>query len=144
MCLSLLQKRGSHTRMQPISFTLSPINETNVAVFKATRLAALLESPSAFGSTHEQESRLSDADWLKRAAESSGDRRVGFLALSSSGACGIVSGCVDDDDSSLIELTSMWVAPTYRRRGIGGSLIDAVVEWARGREAGRLRLNVTQ
>lgn len=129
--------------MRAISFTLSPINETNVAVFKATRLSALRESPRAFGSTHAQESQLSDSDWLKRATDWSGDRRVGFLALSDSGACGIVGACVDDDDFSLIELTSMWVAPTHRRWGIGRSLIEAVVDWARGHGTVRIRLTVT-
>lgn len=129
--------------MRKISFTLRPINETNVVIFKMTRLAALLESPSAFGSTHAQESQLSDADWLKRATEWSSDRRIGFLVLSDRNACGIVGACVDDHDSSLIDLTSMWVAPTCRRCGIGRALIDAVVDWARRRGTGRIRLTVT-
>src|SRR5437868_1927473 len=129
--------------MRAILFTLSPINETNVAAFRATRLAALLESPRAFGSTHAQESQLSDSDWLKRALNWSSDRRIGLLALSDSNACGMVGACSDEHDSSLIDLTSMWVSPTFRRCGIGHALIDAVVDWARGRGASRIRLTVT-
>src|SRR5437870_4321040 len=124
--------------MRVIPYTLDAVNEHNVSAFKAARLAALLESPGAFGSTYATESQFSDGDWLKRATEWSSDRRVGYLAISESKACGIVGACVDEHEWSMIHLISMWVAPSRRRYGIGRCLIDAVVDWACGRNAGRI------
>jgi ribosomal protein S18 acetylase RimI-like enzyme len=37
----------------------------------------------------------------------------------------------------------MWVAPEVRREGMGRRLIEAVVEWARGREMRDVKLMVT-
>ena len=35
---------------------------------------------------------------------------------------------------------ALWVAPDSRRRGVGASLLDAVIEWARARGFTRLEL----
>jgi ribosomal protein S18 acetylase RimI-like enzyme len=37
----------------------------------------------------------------------------------------------------------MWVAPTHRRQGIGQTLVEAVVTWARSRKIRTLLLLVT-
>ena len=36
----------------------------------------------------------------------------------------------------------MWVAPEVRRRGVGGALVDAVINWARSSDVDRLLLDV--
>lgn len=41
-------------------------------------------------------------------------------------------------------LTSLWVNPRFRGRGLGTALIEAVVEWARGRDLSQILLWVTQ
>lgn len=41
-------------------------------------------------------------------------------------------------------VVSVWVAPEARRRRLGRRLLDAVVEWARERQIGTLRLWVTE
>jgi len=122
---------------------LEPINTTNAMVFKAVRLAALLESPSAFGSTYAKESQYSDADWLKRAAVWTSARSIGYLAIYERNACGIVAAFVDELEASKVRVVSMWVAPTHRRSGIGRSSIRAVVDWARERGALAVHLMVT-
>ena len=37
----------------------------------------------------------------------------------------------------------MWVAPAYRRLGIGAQLVNAIVDWVRAEGARTLRLIVT-
>jgi ribosomal protein S18 acetylase RimI-like enzyme len=40
-------------------------------------------------------------------------------------------------------VVSMWVAPEVRRGGVGKRLMEAVVEWARGRAMRDVKLMVT-
>ena len=61
--------------------TLQPITPAVAAAFKAVRLNALLDSPSAFGSTHSKEVQLSDTDWQDRAAQWNSNRSIGYLAI---------------------------------------------------------------
>src|SRR5215212_535340 len=52
-----------------------------------------------------------------------------FIAYDEGRPVGMVAGRIVD---GVAELTSMWVAPEARRRGIGNGLIDRVVEWSAG------------
>ncbi|HTV48793.1 MAG TPA: GNAT family N-acetyltransferase [Phycisphaerae bacterium] len=123
--------------------TLEQITPSNALVFKAVRLAALQDSPSAFGGTFAKESQLNDVDWLKRAAVWSNDRSVGYIVMDAGNACGIAAAFLDERDSLKAHLISMWVAPAYRRRGIGRLLIEAINTWACTRGAHMLQLMVT-
>jgi ribosomal protein S18 acetylase RimI-like enzyme len=122
---------------------LEPVTVTNVSIYKAVRLCALQDTPSAFGSTYARESQLTDADWMDRAARSDGERRVMYLAMDGDAACGIAGDYLDEVDASRAYLISMWTAPTHRRLGVGRLLVDAVIGWARLRGAGTLLLMVT-
>jgi ribosomal protein S18 acetylase RimI-like enzyme len=138
---------------------LHPITATNVQLFKSIRLAALKDSPTAFGSTFARESQLSDADWLQRATDWNSDRSVAYLAIDDPTArdeprrtacgeprrtaCGIAAAYLDEHDPRTAHLVSMWVAPTHRRRGVGRLLIDAINAWAQTKRATNLQLMVT-
>ena len=122
---------------------LEPITPQNAMVFKAVRLRALQDMPSAFGSTYAKESQLTDADWIKRALQWNSERSAAFLAMDGQTACGIVGSFLDQDDATRAHLVSMWTAPTHRRRGIGRLLVNEVLGWARLREARTLQLMVT-
>jgi ribosomal protein S18 acetylase RimI-like enzyme len=124
--------------------TLQPIAPRCAADYKAVRLRALLDSPSAFGSTYAKESLLTDADWEKRAAQwNSVDRSTAYLARDGDDACGLVAGFLDQDEPNRAHLVSMWVAPTRRRRGVGRLLVRAVLDWGKSRGAANLTLMVT-
>lgn len=106
-------------------------------------MRALLDSPTAFGSTYVDESQVSDAQWRRRAAKCAAEGYAGFLAMDGQTACGIVRATPDEQDSSVAWVESMWVAPTYRRTGVGRLLVNTILAWARGRRIRTLKLSVT-
>lgn len=110
---------------------------------REVRLAALLDAPSAFGSTYRREEAFGEADWLLRLT-----RGVTFLAHDPAldgRPVGIAGGtAVGAERPGTVELVSMWVDPRARRCGVGGSLVAAVVAWSREAGAGRVHLWVTE
>ena len=100
-------------------------------LLKEIRLAALLDSPFAFGSTYEAEANLTDEDWTLRATRSStGSDSVLFLAWIDDLPSGIVGGYRPEPSVDALELVSMWTAPHARRCGLGRVLVQAVIDWA--------------
>ena len=115
------------------------------AVLKAVRLAALVESPSAFGSTHSAEAAQPDEHWASRAALSaSGAHAATYFAVADHPVVGIVAGYRPYPDGLSIELVSMWVSPPHRRAGIARKLVDAVIGWAHEADATSVDLWVTR
>ncbi len=109
-------------------------------IWRMLRLAALAEAPYAFGSLL--------ADWQGR-----NDREDRWRSrLSIPGSFNVVAE-IDDQpvgmtsvvpttDDSVVELISMWIAPTARGRGVGDALVQEVERWARSMAARSLRLDV--
>jgi GNAT superfamily N-acetyltransferase len=62
-----------------------------------------------------------------------------FVAVGRSGLAGIVDGFLSEDGGT-VDIGGMWVSPSLRRLGIGGSLVRAVCDWARERGAERAQL----
>jgi ribosomal protein S18 acetylase RimI-like enzyme len=122
---------------------LVPITSELTAEYRAVRLRALQDNPLAFGSTYEREVRLTDEEWRARATRCSAGRDVGFLAQCDGEYTGLALCFVDAADTAVGQLISMWVAPEARRSGVGRMLIDGIVEWAREREIGTIKLMVT-
>jgi ribosomal protein S18 acetylase RimI-like enzyme len=122
---------------------LEPITAKSALAFKSVRLRALRDSPTAFGSTYAKESQLTDADWVTRASQWSGERSILYLATDEGIACGIAGSFLDEDDATRAHLVSMWTAPTHRQRGVGRRLVNAILAWACQRRARTLQLMVT-
>ncbi|MHB8611540.1 MAG: GNAT family N-acetyltransferase [Candidatus Dormibacteraceae bacterium] len=82
------------------------------------------DAPYAFGSTWESEKDFTEQDWRK-AVES----RTRFVAEIHGHIAGMAaaSGSAFSRGASL---TSLWVAPGSRGRGVGDSLVAAVFGWA--------------
>ena len=107
---------------------------------KRVRLAALLDTPSAFGSTYEAESRNTDGRWAELADErAEGAEHATFFALDGDEPVGLVGGHRLDEHT--VELVSMWTDPSARGVGVGARLVDTVVAWADG---GTVELWVTR
>ena len=104
--------------------TVVRLQPADWAICRAIRLAALTESPSAFGADLAREQAMTEADWRTRLT-----RRSTFAASTSHGLIGTAAG-IPGDVQGHAELVGMWVHPDWRRRGIGGLLVGAVIDWA--------------
>lgn len=109
------------------------------------RLAALLDAPSAFGSTFAAEVNRPTDEWAQRAvAGSAGSDRATFFAQLGDEILGLVGGYRETPTSTTVELISMWVAPQARGQGVGALLVDAMIAWAVETNAEALALWVTR
>jgi GNAT superfamily N-acetyltransferase len=107
-------------------------------LFRRLRLNALKEAPYAFGSTHENEVGMGEDWWRERLAD-----RARFVAEADGEAAGIVSGG-DSGTEGMAAVTTMWVDPRFRRRGVGDYLVKSVLGWARSSGYSRVVLWVTE
>lgn len=99
------------------------IGPENWREFREVRLAALSDAPGAFGSRHADWVDASEHRWRARLA----DVPFTVVARGDHGPVGVASGVTS---GLLVELISMWVAPSQRGAGLAGRLIDEVVGWA--------------
>ena len=121
--------------------TVRRVRADEVDAFRRVRLAALLDTPSAFGSTHAAESQMSDDEWTARtAAWATSDDRAMFLACDGEDVVGL-AGLFREEPAP--QLISMWTAPSVRRRGVARALVDAVLSWARANGETAVELWVT-
>jgi len=98
----------------------------------------LKDAPYAFGSTWEHETDRPEADW-RRVVES----RERFVAELEGRVVGTASGG-ESGYSRAASLTSLWVDPSARGKGVGDSLIIAVIAWAKDTGYQQLMLWVTE
>jgi GNAT superfamily N-acetyltransferase len=132
-------QRTSHTRFVIRQFAADEWQE-----YRRLRLSALADSPDAFGSTLAAEQALPDALWeerLRAGVDSADD--CPLLALADDEAAGLVWGKIDPVHPSVAHTYQMWVAPTHRHLGIGGAILEALIVWARSRNAKQVVLSVT-
>ncbi len=105
------------------------------------RLTALRDAPDAFASTYAGEASRGQGDWTSRIA-----RGGTFLAyvpeVSVSEPAGLAGGYPAEPGT--VELISMFVGPRARGRGVGAALVEAVVDWAKARNAASVHLWVTE
>jgi GNAT superfamily N-acetyltransferase len=115
-------------------------------IYRDLRLAALADSPQAFGSTLAEESKRPDDAWAARlAAPALGAYRQGwpFIAVLDGTPVALAWVKLDVPDAPTASLYQVWVAPQARGRGVGAALLDAAITWARERRATALHLGVT-
>ena len=108
--------------------------------YRDLRLAALAESPTAFGSRHADEARLDEARWRARLAE---DRVTYAMTAGPQDWCALASGVPDEDGRPIVWVVSMWVAPDRRGLGLAAGLIELIADRAAESGAAELRLHVT-
>lgn len=110
--------------------------EPDWMLWRDTRLRALQEAPTAFGSTYDRESAFTEADWRGRL----GGAGPAVLATHDGHPVGMAAGF--SDLPGWLHVVAMWVDPAWRGSGVGRKLLDTVVVWA-GEHDLRCHLNVT-
>jgi len=115
------------------------------ARLREIRLRALAEAPDAFGSTLAETAARPAETWTARAtANAAGNDSVLFVAESGEQWVGTAGGVFEPDGPGDPDVISMWVDPAWRRSGLAGRLLDAVIAWARLRGASTVHLWVTE
>jgi ribosomal protein S18 acetylase RimI-like enzyme len=106
------------------------------------RIAALEDTPIAFGETAESARRRPEENWVARTMRgATGAAAVTYVGVRADGQwLGMAGGVPDDEDPGRADLVSVFVAPACRGSGLAGALVAAVANWARGRGLPRLGL----
>ena len=105
-----------------------------VDLHRDVRLRALRDAPDSFGETLADATARPPSYWedLTRSVTEPG-RHVMFLVCEQDRVHGSVYGLLDRERADLGRVGGMWVEPTWRRRGAGRALLQAVSDWARER-----------
>jgi len=112
--------------------------------YRALRLRALADSPAAFATTLAQAQARQEADWSRQVASGTDSpSQIALVAEIDAQLVGLVWGGIDDSDPGRVHLTQMWVDPDFRDRGVGRSLLSAVISWAVRTSARSVLLSVT-
>ncbi|HEU4816291.1 GNAT family N-acetyltransferase [Janthinobacterium sp.] len=117
---------------------IRPTTTSDWPALKATRLAALLNAPTAFGASHASAAGFSDMDWQQRAVST--PQRTFFLAFDGEQAIGLAAQVVATDGEC--HLIAMWVQSAYRGKAVAHGLVDAVKQCAVDNDHVRLVLDV--
>ncbi len=112
------------------------------STYRDLRLRALADSPDAFGRTLAEEQNRSDAEWSSRLAAAA-DRDLPLVAEVDGEPIGLAWGRIEESNPEVANLYQMWVAPSHWRLGAGQMLLEAVIAWAKARDACYLDLGVT-
>lgn len=96
--------------------------EKDWMLLKQTRLAALLDTPTAFGVSYQTAVKYSDEQWKERASSAAGPNF--WLALQEGKPVGMIGGGVNQ--ANRYNLIGMWVEPAVRGCGVAVQLVEAV------------------
>ncbi len=113
-----------------VTMQVREIGPDDWVVWRLLRQRSLTEDPQAFASSVQQWTGGQDREenWRARLAAPG----ACFVAEHGGAPVGMVATRPDDDGDGL-QLTSMWVAPSARGRGVGRALVGRVVAEAAGR-----------
>ena len=105
------------------------LRESDLEEYRTLRLRSLREDPLAFGSTLAREQAFEPSHWVDRVRQgASGTREGVWVAEGPGGALIGMIGAFPKDGT--IHVFGMWVEPDMRQNGLGGKLLDALLDWA--------------
>jgi RimJ/RimL family protein N-acetyltransferase len=121
-----------------MTIDLALITSDDWAEFRDARLAALEDSPYAFGGVLADEVLMGEAAWRKRLAG-----RAQFVARDGGKVVG-TAGVFREGKNEACELVSMWIAPSHRKRGVGQQILERALAHAREIGCDEMRLLVAE
>jgi ribosomal protein S18 acetylase RimI-like enzyme len=113
--------------------TIRQLTAEDAAAYQALRLRALQESPTAFAASYADEVARSPPEIAARVTPAPDGSLCVFGAFVGDQLAGLVA-FIRPRRAKLLhvaELAGMYVAPEFRRRGLGGALVDAALAHAR-------------
>ena len=120
----------------PVRLVVRELGPDDWELFRRVRLAALAESPAAFGSRYADWVDAEPQRWRARLT----DVPLNLVLIMDGEPVGLVSGTAPT--AGAVELISLWVARAVRGRGVADEAVRRVQDWARSQGAGRLVLSV--
>ena len=118
--------------------TIAPVEPALWQVHRGVRLAMLLDTPLAYGSTFAREVAFPDELWVERMQDS-----AAWLAFEGEQPVGVVTLFhAPDQPEDEAFLVAMWVASHARGRGVADQLVGALLEHAREVGLRRVTLHV--
>lgn len=112
---------------------------TDWLLLKQVRLAALSNTPTAFGVSYETAAKYTDEQWQERASAKAGPEF--WLAFINGKPVGMIGGGISQ--THRYNLIGMWVEPRVRGSGIASGLVEVVKYRALQRGHGRVFLDVS-
>lgn len=114
-------------------------------LLRATRLEMLADTPSAFGSTLEEEEARPDSRWAADATDrASGTAQANFFAERDHATIGVVGCYFPDPARAVLELVSMWVRHEDRGGPAARLLVEQVLRFASDTQSSAVELWVTR
>ncbi|MCP3982776.1 MAG: GNAT family N-acetyltransferase [bacterium] len=107
------------------------------ARLRTIRLKALHDAPNAFATTAAEAAARTPESWSTQISV-----LPTFVAVRDGQDVGMVRFAPDEESTEMGWLISMWVSPEIRGEGVGGALIDAIVDFATSTGVARLALDV--
>lgn len=120
-------------------------------LLKQIALRMYADAPTAYNETVAQAKQRPAVEWAQWAQLlAAGGSGIGFVATADGEPCGFVLGILLDANGkpspansiAIATLGRLWVMPNMRGRGIGQSLVEAVVNWARQKGMKQIELAV--
>ena len=115
---------------------LRRLSTRDVFMYRELRLQALQESPTAFGSSYEEES-LRNAETFAAGIQNSHDPAAAVFGIFGEGAGAPLLGMLGFGRENRLKrihsgyLWGMYVMPEHRRKGLAAALLDAALAHAR-------------
>lgn len=118
----------SDVAQQP--FTIRCLKPHEWQLLKALRVRALAEAPQSYWETADEVGARDDVYWMTfaRKLTTPGGSRM-FIVGHDESVAGFIFGVKHDGDE--YRVGGLWVDPMQRRKGLGTSLVQEVVRWAK-------------
>jgi ribosomal protein S18 acetylase RimI-like enzyme len=122
---------------------IAPLERDAWPLLKQLRIAALSDSPDAFGPTAEDAIARPDSYWRTWASRLDAQAGLALFVLHvAREPCGLVSAT--KDRAGVGHIGAMWVAPSVRGRHFGSHLLDRALDFLAQSGCRTIELSVTE